>query len=116
MGRSVATRLPEEVPLRRHDEVAGPALACERAPADDRAGNTIRLPHHELGRPGDLVRDRDRRRVELVAHTVADAAQVDEDPEPGGADRDVSRPLPPRPAEGIGDEDGDVPAGELPQP
>ena len=36
--------------------------------------------------------------------------------EPGEADRDVDEPLAPRPAEGVGDDDGELVAGERPQP
>jgi hypothetical protein len=51
--------------------------------------------------------------VQLVADAVTGAAQVADHLQPGRAEGDVDRSLPPRPAERIGDEDGDLATGEL---
>ena len=85
-------------------------------PADDRGRDAARLAEHELGRAGELVGDRDLRRVQLVAGRVARAAQVEQRRMPGDADRDVGRPLPPRAAERVADDHADVAAGQLAQP
>src|SRR5712691_9180704 len=66
--------LAKEVALFRNDEVAGSPAPGDLEAADDRAGDAVRLAHHELGGAGDLVGDGDHRVVELVAGTVAPPA------------------------------------------
>ena len=87
----------------------------EVEPAHDCPGHAGGLPHHELGRAGDLVRDRDLRRAELVPDAVAVSAQVEERPDAGDADRDVRRSLAPRPSERVRDHDADRAPGQLAQ-
>ena len=84
-----------------------PARSSPRTTA---AGMPARLAHHELRRAGDLVGDRDLRRVQLVADAVALPAQVEQRAQAGGADRDVGRALPPRAAEGVADDHADLAA------
>ena len=84
----------EQVALRRHHELPGAALAGDVEAAHDRRGDPRRLRADELGGRGDLVRNGDLRRPELVARRVLRAAQVEQRPDAGDADRDVGRPLP----------------------
>src|SRR5215213_10392155 len=80
----------EEVAVSRHDEVGRATVACEVPHTTHDGGrDPRRLAHHELGGAGDLVRDRDRRALELVADPVALALEVEEHREPRRADRDV---------------------------
>ena len=84
--------------------------------ADDRGRNARALAQHELGGAGDLVGDGDHRRAQLVADAVVRAAQVAERGDPGDAERDVGRPLPPRAPERVADDDAGRDAGQLAQP
>ncbi len=72
------------------------------------------LPMRELGGGRELVRERDHRRMELVAGRVALAFEVDERPDPGKPDRDVDRALAPGPAEGVAHDHAEFDAGQLP--
>src|SRR5438067_5548723 len=63
--------LAKEVALRRHDEVRCAPVARDGEPANDGRRDPVHLAHRELGRAGDLVRDRDLRRVQLVAGGVS---------------------------------------------
>ena len=74
------------------------------------AGIPFVLPDHELGRPRELVRDRDLRRMQLVADAVADAAEVEQRRHPRGTERHVGRSLAERPAERVADDHADVAA------
>ena len=47
----------------------------------------------------------------IAAERVGRVAQVDDGRDPAHADRDVGEPVPPRPAERVGDDDRDVDAG-----
>ncbi len=63
--------------------------------------------------PGDLVRERDDGRRQLVAVRIALAPQVQQNVEAGGTDGDVGRPAAPRAPEGIAHDNADVAAGQL---
>ena len=99
--------LPEEVALGRHHEVGAAPVAARAKSADDRRRHAVDLPHDELGRARDLVRDGDLCRVQLVANRVARPPQVEQGGHAGDAERDVGRPRPPRPPERVGHDDGD---------
>jgi len=60
----------------RHHELGRGAVAPRLDAPDDRAGDAPRLAHHELGRAGDLVRDRDLGRLQLTTARVPRAPQV----------------------------------------
>ena len=94
----------------------GDAVACDLEPADDRGRNSVDLAHHELGGARDLVGDGDLRRMQLVADPVARAAQVAHHLEAGRTERDVDRPLAPRPPERVRDQHRDGLAGEVAEP
>src|SRR5213593_2306387 len=68
--------LREEVALGRHDQVPRSALATRVDPSQDRDRHSVELAHDQLGRPGDLVRDRDDGRAQLVAVRIARTLQV----------------------------------------
>ncbi len=86
------------------------------AAADHGEGAAAELPLGELGGAGQLVGDGWGGHEEVVAVVVAPAGEVLEDAEPGGADGDVGLALAPRPARGVGDDDGHGVAGQLAQP
>ena len=83
-GRPAARRarargaLAEEVALLGDRDVAPVPGPAEVDASDHRGGDPADLPHHELGGAGELVGDRDLRRVQLVAEAVADAAEVEQ--------------------------------------
>ena len=79
--------------------------------AEDGDRNAVELAHDELRGGGDLVRDRDHRRVELVAGRVAFADVLADDGDAGGAERDVGGAAAPGTAERVGDDHADVAAG-----
>ena len=84
------------------------------------AGMPADLAQHELGRAGELVRDGDLGRVQLVAEAVADTAEVEQRRQAGDAERDVGRALAERPPERVADDHADVAprpvADRLPDP
>ena len=90
-----------------------PATSSPRTIA---AGTPRALPSTSSAAPAISSRDGDLRRAQLVAGRVALPAQVEQHPDAGGADRDVRRPLAPRPPERVGHEHADRAAGQLAQP
>ena len=80
------------------------------------AGTPSRLAHHELGGAGELVRDRDLRRAELAPACVGRTAKVAERRDPGDAERDVGRALPPRAPERVAHDHADVRPRQLDEP
>ena len=72
----VRLRSAEEIALARHHQVGAAAVARGVDSADDRSGYTRGLAHRELRRAGDLVRDCDLRRLELVPGASVRAAKV----------------------------------------
>src|SRR5215218_4836297 len=104
-GTQASSRLREQVAFRKHDELAGRAVARPGAvAADDRRGDAFRLPHDELGCAGQLVGDGNDRRFERTTSGIVGCAQVEERAHPGDSDGDVGGPLAPRPAERIADD------------
>src|SRR5207237_6241363 len=105
--------LAEEVALCRHHEVTRAALACKCRTTDGRGRYSGRLAEHKLGRRGKLVGDGDHGRVQLVPRGVTLTLEVEQRPDPGDADRDVSRSLAPRSAERVAHDHADFGAGQL---
>src|SRR5437763_112173 len=89
MASLTARVLAEEIGLGRDDDVRAPAVAAYVEAADDRDGDAVELAEHELRRPGDLVREGDPGRLQLVAVLISLAREVAHHPHPGGADRAV---------------------------
>ena len=81
--------------------------------AHDHDREATRLATREVGRPGDLIRDGDERRLQLAAATVDRAAQVDQRGHARDADRDIGGAVAKRTAERVGDDHADVFGGEL---
>ena len=112
-GEKASTSPAKEVAVRRHHERARGALPRDVQAANDRDRNSIGLAHHELGCARELVGDRDLRRLELVADAVTRTAEVFDDADACGAERDIDCPLPPRASERVRDQDRDLVAGQL---
>src|SRR6476659_557673 len=108
--------LAEEVPFERHDKVAPAAFAFEPEAADDCCRDAVGLPHYELRRSGDLVRDRDLRGMQLVAARVELAVEIEDRRGPGDSERDIGGSEAPGPAERVGNDDTDIDAGQLADP
>ena len=105
--------LTEEIAPFGNHEVVGTAGARDLEPTHDCSRNPVGLPHHQLGGAGDLVADRDHRRMQLVADPVTRAAQIAQHFDACCTERNVDRALPPRAAERVGDQHADRLAGEL---
>src|SRR6187200_2856831 len=86
-------RSAEEVALARHDELRRAAVSPHVDAAHPRGRDPAGLAEHELRRTGDLVRDRDLGRAQLVARGVARAAEVAKRRQARNAERDIGRPL-----------------------
>src|SRR5579871_5258816 len=115
-GRQPGTaRLPEEVGLRRDDEVLRRLVAGNVEAAHDGDRDTVELAEDELRGAGYLVGDGDTRRVELVARRILLSVEDAERLDAGGADRDVRRAGAPRAPERVGDDHAHRPAGALAQ-
>ena len=84
-------------------------------PTHDRRRYLSGLPHHELGRTCELVRDCDLRGDQLAAGRIDRTPKIAEWRQPRHAKRDVRRPLAPGPAERVADDDTHRRARELAQ-
>jgi len=79
---------------------------ARRQPAGQRDGPPLRALAHDQCRGGrERVRDRDLRYLELAPEPIALAAPIEERGDSGRADRGSADTRPPRPAEGIGDDE-----------
>src|SRR5690242_17715887 len=99
--------LAEEIRLGRDDDVGATAVPAYVEPAHDRDRDAVELAEDQLCCPGDLVRDCDPCRMQLIAGRIALAREVAYDLHTGGADRDVRRRGAPGPAERVRDDDSD---------
>src|SRR5690242_13169998 len=102
------SRSAKEVPLGGHDQVARGPFAAGVDSTDHRGRDSGRLAEDELGRRGQLVGNRDHRRVEPVAGGITLTLEVEQRPDPGDTDGDIGCPLAPGPAERIADDHTDV--------
>ena len=110
-GQHVGRAEPEHVLARRPDQRprAGPVFVGDQRgqPAHERDGHLPRLALDQVAGGRDLVGDRGDGDVEGVAPRVRLAAVVAHRQHAGRADRGVGLPGPPRPAQGVGDDDAD---------
>src|SRR6266508_221090 len=110
---SRAAVLPEEVAGGFAQQRLRAFLArLQREPTHDRRGDAVELAHDRLGRPRELVRQRQDRRLQRAAGGIAFAEVAEERGESGETDRDVREPLAPGAAERVGDDHEDVGPGE----
>src|SRR6185503_4499921 len=105
--------LSEQVTRRVSEQGAARAVAgLPVQPADDGHRDAVELAHHRLGRAGQLVGHgqdgclQDEARGIQLAEIAADGLKASE------TDRHVDEALPPRPAEGVGDDHGQLVAGQ----
>src|SRR5579884_461987 len=105
--------LAEQVAVGGHDDVPCLPVAGGRHASDDGDRDPVQLSHRELRGGGELVGDRDHRRVQLVARRVALALEVAQHLDARGADRDVGGALPEGPSERVGDDDADDATGAV---
>ncbi len=110
-GQHVGRAEPEHVLARLPDQRPGTGAVVVGdqggEPAHDRDRYLQRLALDQVPGGGDLVGDRGHGDLKGVAERVVLAAVVPHRQHPGGADRGVGLPGPPRPAHGVGDDDPD---------
>ena len=115
--RSFLVWLSEQVPCRIAKQLpAGPFARLPVEAADDRDGNAVELAHHGLGGARELVGEGEDRRLQDVAGRVPLTEIVGDRLKAREADGDVAQPFAPRPAERVGDDDGQLVPRQLAQP
>src|SRR5437879_11832202 len=109
----IAATLTEEIELGRDGDVRSLPTTAHIETTHNRDGQAAELAGCELRCARDLVGDRDVRGLELVADRIMLTGELEHHLDAGGADRNVSRPVPPRPSERLGDHHTDVPPRAL---
>ncbi len=107
VARAQAHQRPGALVVVRHGEVQ---------PPDDGDRDAGELALHQVPSTRQLVDQGHLRRLQPVAVRVDRAPVVDQRRDAGRSDGDVGQPVPPRPAEGVTDDHGDLHPEQLGQP
>src|SRR6266508_348580 len=101
LSEQIAGRIAEQLP-------AAPVPRVPVEPANDGHRDATQLAHHRLGGARHLVGQRQDGGLQHVAGRIPLAEIALERQKAGEPDRDVGETLAPRPAEGVGDDDGQL--------